>query len=316
MPLLHWTRKQPWTLGHALQNTVVFGATGSGKSSTVGKMLALAYLKMGMGGLVCTAKPDECQIFEDYCRQTGRLNDLVIFGHGQPWRFNFLDYELQRTGAGAGITENIVQLLLNVLELSERKNSGGGSGGENAEFFGNAKKQILRAAVDVLVLATARVTVGEIYKLIISAPTSLEQLHSDEWKAKSFCLQCLQQADKRQKSQMQRDDFALAADYWLVEFVNLSSRTRASIVSTVTGAIDILQRGLLRELLCGETNITPMATADGKIIVMNMSTKEFGEVGQIAQVVFKTSFQRAIDAGILLRALGLCFYSLMNFSTF
>lgn len=218
----------------------------------------------------------------------------MIFGPLElPWRFNFLDYELNRGGAGAGLTENIVQLLLNALELRERK--GGGGGGENADFFANAKKQILRSAVDVLVMAKGKVSVGDIYRQIITAPTSLEQVRSEDWRKNSFAIQSLVEADQREKNPVRRDDLRLAADYWMIEFPCMSDRTRTSITSTITGTIDVLQRGILRELLCTTTTITPEDIAAGKIVLNALNIREYGEVGALAQVILKYSLQRAIE---------------------
>ena len=81
----------------------------------------------------------------------------------------------------------------------------------------------------------------------------------------------------------------------MLEYPNLSEKTRSVIVSTFTSMIDVLNRGLLRELFSGTTTLTPEAVEDGKIIVVDLPVKEFAEVGQFAQAIVKHSFQRSIE---------------------
>ncbi|MBI5431866.1 MAG: TraM recognition domain-containing protein [Planctomycetes bacterium] len=153
----------------------------------------------------------------------------------------------------------------------------------------------MRNAIDLLSIATGRIGVPELYRLVISAPTSLDQLRSEEWKAKSYCYQCLAAADRAYKNPVQRSDFEIVADYFCVEFPNLSEKTRSVVVSTCTSMVDVLNRGILRQHFCSDTNLTPEATEQGKIILIDFPVKQFGEVGVFAQVLWKYAFQRTIE---------------------
>jgi hypothetical protein len=114
-----------WCLNDAFQGVQIFGGTGSGKSSGSGQALARAFLKGNFGGLVLTAKTDEVYAWKKYAKATGRFEDLVIIDESAKWRFNFLQYEFERPGAGAGHTENLVNLFTSVLEASERRHGEG-----------------------------------------------------------------------------------------------------------------------------------------------------------------------------------------------
>ena len=114
-----------WTIGDACQGVQIWGSTGSGKSTGSLAAIVIAFLKAGFGGLFLTSKPEDRRTYEHYCRLTGRLGDLMVFGPDQPLRYNALDAELRRRDAGAGLTENIVTLLSTLLEVTER-NSGQG----------------------------------------------------------------------------------------------------------------------------------------------------------------------------------------------
>jgi hypothetical protein len=181
-----------------------------------------------------------------------------------------------------------------VLEVAERNNAGSG-GREDEGYWRRANRQLMRNVVDLLVIATGRITVPDLYRAVISAPMSLEQIRSDEWKGKSFCFQCLAEADRRPKTVVQQSDFEIVADYFLVEFPALSDKTRSVVVSTFTSMVDVLNRGILRQLFCTDTNVTPEAAEDGKIILIDLPVKEFAEVGVFAQVLWKYAFQRTIE---------------------
>ena len=57
-------------------------------------------------------------------------------------------------------------------------------------------------------------------------------------------------------------------------------------------------RGLLRDLFCTDLTFTPEDTFNGKIIILNLPVKEFNELGQFAQVLFKFIWQRAVERRI------------------
>lgn len=294
-PLLHWSdHDDVFSWREAFSGTLVLGATGAGKSSGSGRALALSMLKNGFGGLVLTAKPDERAVWEGYCKAAGRTDDLVIFDAAGSHGFNFLDYEMTREGGGAGHTENVVNLLSTVIDVAERGPTGG-SGREDEGYWRRANRQLCRNVVDLLALAKGRIAVPDLYRVVISAPTSLEQKGSEEWQRSSDCYRWLREADKRLKSSRERSDFGIVADYWLLEFPSLSEKTRSVVVSTFTSMVDVLNRGVLRQLFCGETTLTPDAVQDGKIILIDLPVKEFSEIGLFANVLWKYAFQRSIE---------------------
>lgn len=290
-PLLRWSDRDEWTIGNSIEGTLVLGATGSGKSSGSGALIARSMLEAGFGGLVLTAKPDEHEMWRRYCESTGRVGDLVAFGADGKHRFNFLDYELQRPGRGGGHTENIVNLFSNVMEVADRNGSGGG-GREDEGYWRRSCRQLVRNLVDLLVMSTGRVSVPDLYRLVVSAPTSFEQVKSEAWRDSSFCFRCLAVADKKEKTAQQQADFELVTDYLCLEFPALSDKTRSVIVSTFTSLADVLNRGMLRQLFSADTNITPDVVVDGKIIVVDIPVKEFLDVGVLAQMLWKQAFQR------------------------
>lgn len=291
-PLLQFSPKDPWRIRDACEGTQVFGATGSGKTSGSGKSICKAFLRAGFGGLVLTAKPDERAMWEEYAAECNRTESLIIFGPGQPWRFNFLDYELRRPGAGEGLTENLVHLFSTITELA---GTGGSGGVEGGDFWQNAMKQMLRNAIDLVVAAKGQISLPEINAVIASGPGSPKQLYDKAWQANSFCWKCVAEGEAKQKTRMQQLDFETSARYWFSQFPDLGEKTRSSIVMTFTSVADALVRGHIRELFCTTTNLVPELTHNGAIIILDLPIKEYHEVGRYAQVLFKYIWQRATE---------------------
>lgn len=292
-PVLWMSDNDPWTIGDACQGTQIWGSTGSGKSSGSLAWIVQSFLRMGFGGLFLTAKPGDAETYASYCKAAGRLDDVVMFGPQHPARWNFIDSELQRSDRGAGHVENLVGLFSTVLEISERNK--GGEGREEGTFWKNMNRQKTRNILELLVQAKGKITIPDMYRLAISAPTSFEQLQSDAWRASSFCFQCLKEADAK-VSPEKRADLQLATDFFCLEWVQLSEKTRSIVLSTLTSMLDVLNRGVVRELLSPtETTVRPEMACDGKIIVVDMPLKLFGEIGQFVQIVWKYCFQMAME---------------------
>lgn len=293
-PLVAWSDSDVWKLRDALEGCLILGRSGSGKTSGSGRLIACAMMSAGFGGLVLTAKPDERALFESYARRTGRSDDLIVFGPGQPYVFNFLQDAVRNRQTGVLLTETILNLLCTVLEVAERNGSGGG-GREDEGYWRRAVRQLIRNVIDLLRLADMPITVWNIYRAVISAPTSEAQSKSAQWKESSFCYQCLLAAEKVARSPIEIADLDLVAAYVLREFAELSDKTRSVIVSTFTSMIDVLQRGIMRELFGGETNIGPEILECGKIIVIDLPVMVHGEAGVFAQVLWKYATQKYLE---------------------
>lgn len=290
-PLIRWSQDAVFSIQDSFEHVLITGQTGSGKTSGSFRSIALEALKMGYGAIILLAKNDR-DFWESLCEQAGRSSDLLMFGRNE-LRFNFLDYEMNRAGEGAGLTENIVKLFSTLMELTER--SSGQGGREDEGYWRRACRQLCRNLVDLLALSVGKISVPDLHRLVISAPTSMEQVRSEEWRASSFCFQCLKEADQRPKTPRQQRDLEVVADYFLIEFAALSDKTRSVIVSTFSSLVDILGRGLLRDLFCGETNVTPEAPEHGSILIIDLPIKTYREIGVIAQSVWKFFFQVSIE---------------------
>ncbi len=280
-----------WRIKDACEGTMIFGGTGSGKTSGSGRALAESFLAAGFGGLVLCAKADEPDLWRRYASSTGRSGDLAMFGGGEGWAFNFMTYESQRSGAGAGLTENLVNLFMEVASLGcgEARAHGGDP------FWERAMRSLVRNCVDLLAMAGEPVSLHAMFDVIRSAPPDTASPSSAAWKSASSCWRCLEAAKERALGRPWEIDCREVAGYWLAHFPALGERTRGSIVAMFTTLAEALMRGKMRELFCGETSLSPEDIVGGKIVVVDLPVKVWSEVGRVAAVIWKYCLQKAVE---------------------
>jgi hypothetical protein len=75
----------------------------------------------------------------------------------------------------------------------------------------------------------------------------------------------------------------------------LGERTRSSIVVMFLTLSEALMRSKMRELFCSGTTVAAEDVLAGKIVVIDLPVKEWGEVGRIAAVLWKYCFQKTVE---------------------
>ncbi len=292
--LLEWAPGASWTVGDSYCGAMVFGSTGSGKSSGSVAAMCRAMLRAGYGGLFLTVKPEDREVYTGYVRDAGRLDDLLVFSPDHTVRYNFIADEIRQAKSALGLVENLTSLLMTVTELGERGAGAGGGGQDNERYFRLESARLARNGLLALVLGQEAVTVPDLHRLVVSAPQSTEQVRSEDWQKSSFCFQCLQAADKAAKSDSQRADFDLALTYFLCEWPGLSSRTRSVVQSTLTSTTDLLSRGAARDMLSSPTsNVSPSMTYDGAVVIADFPVLLYRDIGQLIQVILSFCWKRA-----------------------
>ncbi|MEM9981731.1 MAG: hypothetical protein AAF734_04485 [Bacteroidota bacterium] len=287
--------RENFSIRDAVTGVQIYGGIGSGKTSGSGANLARAYLKAGFGGLVLCAKPDVKEEWLRYADQTGRADSVVVFDASGKWRFPFLQYEATRAGEGGGYTENLVRLFMTVMETAERSKGGGGDA-----FWQRAMQQLLRNAIDLVLLSGTEVSLPVLYEVITSASLSLEQRFLEEWQQTSKCWQLMEQANSNKRDEWEDHDFDLTTSYWMEEFPALAPKTRSGVLAMVTSLMDMLLRRPFRMLFSSQPEnpdhyLYPELTHHGLIIILDLPIKEFGDSGKIAQVLYKYVWQQAVE---------------------
>lgn len=308
-----------WTVDDATKGISIMGGTGSGKTTASGKHIALTFLKEGWGGLVLCAKPDESALWKEYCQEAGREDDLIIFGKGswydidagESMVFNPIDYELKRDGEGAGETQNITNIFMNVYRMGNRIASEGDT--KEERYWDTALKRCLNRIIELIKLSREDLS----YKNMVKVLSTASNIKDDDFltavvkqeqgeqnpslsQAGNYCLYCLVKAYATATSKDATEEivnaFDLVEDYFISALPNMGSRTKSVVTESFMGLAEPFLSGLLYKHFSGATNIYPEWTYEyGKIIVLDFPIKEFLDAGVMAQCVFKLLFQQAVE---------------------
>src|SRR5262245_52874957 len=92
-PLLQLTSNDAFTLHQAHEGILAVGGTGSGKTSTLRRVMWAMRLR-GCGMVLLTAKGSDFGEIAEVAREAKREDDLIRFAPGERWRFDFLNFEL------------------------------------------------------------------------------------------------------------------------------------------------------------------------------------------------------------------------------
>jgi hypothetical protein len=296
--LCDWDNGDGMRISDAVTGVAVFGATGSGKTSGIGHQLAHAYLAAGFGGLVLCAKSDECRQWQKWARESGRANDLIVIEPGGTARFNWMDYEANRAGEGAGLALNIVAMLdeLGGVAVGDAGKVDAGDGA--AKFFRDSLHHLNTNAVDLALLAGLRVSLPLLRSIILSAPLSLAEAASDTWQqGRGVCATLLREAGKAIEETGDAEakaDLVEVENYWLREYPAIGDRTRSIITLCFSMVARPFLTRPLRRLFSADTNVTPEAAFDGKIIVVDLPVQVFRLAGRMANLAWKYCFQIAV----------------------
>ncbi|MBA4853752.1 type IV secretory system conjugative DNA transfer family protein [Emticicia sp. BO119] len=308
-----------WTIRHAVEGVQIFGGIGSGKSSGSGRTLALKYLKAGFGGLVLTVKPDEKEVWQDYCQLTGREKDLLILEPGGHYHFNFLQYEAAQA-SGQSITENMVEVLKTVIRAGEEKN-----GKSDDPFWETALDMLIFNVIDLCLLAYGQLSIQTLYDIVQTIPKPDQENKASSENSNAY-HRAFQQAQAKvnekvndwylqlsKETQDLMDEagtlemevgnavpearlYNFVRQFFNENYISLSEKTRSIIDFTFSGFLFRLLREPIYSLFCRhDSNIQPEDCLDGKIILLNLPVKVYQKVGRDCQILFKYIWQRAME---------------------
>lgn len=287
--LLQLSREDVWTVRDACEGTQIIGGSGAGKTSGSGRAIATACLGAMFGGLVLTSKKEEAELWEQYCRLTGRLGSLIRVTLTSGHRFDFLRYECNRPGEGAGTPDTVVPLLQAVVQAAQRDqhNSGRPPGGD--PYWENALAQLLLHTVTLaLFIAGRELSLDLLAQIVIEAPRTRRATRSTRWR------KIIGHAQRFAESNVDRRNLAGLIEYFNREFPRLGEKTRSSITSMFTTTLAQIRHGHFGEMFAsGKVNIVPELTHHGAIILLDIPVNEHGPAARAAQTMFKYAWQQA-----------------------
>ncbi|HEV7659323.1 MAG TPA: hypothetical protein VGO55_05710 [Allosphingosinicella sp.] len=285
--LLRLSSHDYFTLRDANQGVLITGSPGSGKTTGSGATIRGSFLRVGMGGLVLCAKPEEAASWRQACAQHGRSGSLIELDGSGPI-LNFIAYELARHGPHG--LNSVIECLMRVLEAA--RNAGAEPGRAGERFWEDTTRQVLRNTIPILYAATGTVRIGDVLKFLRSAPQAPGDLSDPDWQRGSFFFKCFRDAADR------IDDATgdRIVSYWSQDYARLDPKTRGNISISLTTALDRFNHGWLQTAFCGETTVVPELSFHGAIFLLNMPALTLNDDGIIAQQLIKFIWQRAVLA--------------------
>lgn len=297
-PVLAWSPAAGdcMTIADAMEGIASFGQTGGGKTSGSGRAIAQALLTHPSrpGFLVLCAKPDERATWERYAAACGRSNDLMVFSPASPYRIDFLDHLVQSDPEGGGLTPNITAILLELVDAGSGQRST-----SSDSFWRREEHKALSNAIDLLRLAGQRVSLPNIQRVVMNAPTSATDIQNATFCQHSYCMMLLNLARDRTLTQAERSDLLQVLDYYTFDYATLDERPQSIVRASITGMCAPLLRSQIREMICHEGDISaeqyisPEDTHHGRILVIDFPILRYHEVGRLIAVIWKRLWQLA-----------------------
>jgi hypothetical protein len=299
-PLLDLTGCGDWlTLGDCFTGIAVFGAAGSGKTSSLATLAQLLML-VDCGFVWLCAKPDEVRIARSIAASAGRQQDVIVIGEDVDGvitrhRFNPLQYEAGRPGQG---TSSVTTYLSECAKVLSRK-EGERSGGEGDRFWNDQFERLLRYCIDTAKYSGRTLSIDLLREIQLSAPLGNHHLADEAWLGSSTCWQCLKEAEERMnQGEIPNTDFLRVLNFWIKDYATLDVKPRSSIDVMFAVLVDAFTaEEPIRYILSGDSTVTPDNVIDkGKIVILSLPTNIYHGAGRMAQFCFKYSFQRAMLA--------------------
>jgi hypothetical protein len=293
-PILSLTEADHIYIRDACEGIAVFGAPGSGKTTTSGKQLAYGLLKVPLsGGLILTAKAAETQNWISYAKACGREKDLIIFNAESGHCFDPLHYEFTRPGRGAGDMESIIDFFATLVSIGKKEVGHG-----HDPFWERGNEQLMRNVIKLLELAGHRISIANIDRAIKSLPTRPGQHEELEWQEQSYCGQLISEIKTRKDSltEEQWSDLDFATQFIFSKWPAFDERPRSSLEMTWSGMSDRMLFNPLNRLFCqGKCSFAPEDTMrNAKIVIVDFPILEYGhETGRLINILVKLIFQRA-----------------------
>lgn len=282
--LFRWSDKDLFTVRDLLNGGVlILGRTGSGKTSGSGRRLGEAIVTYpGSSGLILCAKPEDKEMWRRIFASAKRPGDLKVFepGPASDLRFNFLDYVVRM----GGDTREITKCITSIGETLQAK---GGTGWGGDKFWPIEQGRMIYNAVEIVKLATGRVTAPDLQQFIATAPNTPDEIQTAGYQS-TFHWQCMDRAFRAEKSVVSAHDYELAETYWMREIPRMADRTKSSILASVMGVLHVANTGICRELTSTETNISPEDMLESGVwVLVNMPAAQWGDSGTFVNAGWK-----------------------------
>lgn len=280
------------TLRDVMEHILIFGASGSGKTSTVDYALVKAIMRAPeraigarIGMVVFLYKAADIDDWFRWAEECGRTGDVVVIGPQDRDVLNLLALYSDKEPAEA------VETLMILSGLSV----GGGSDSRMEPSWEQLNRQRLHRLILLNQHCGEALNIATLHRLHSMAPRTPEQIQSTELRQANYCCQMIDRAYR--KLGEHHPDFQLIEDYFARVMPYMADRTQSSILSLTDSVLEpFASSALLRRLFCGDTTVSLDTMLSGKIVIFNLPIQQYGHVGKIAQMMLKHVLCKQIEA--------------------
>lgn len=271
-----------------LTSVAVLGDTGSAKTTSVLRPLALSLMTMSCGLLLTSVKPDDAAKAARLAGLASR-SDVRVFRLGHT-RFNPLLHEQQSGSQSAGHIERLVDLAMAPLRQQQARHN-------SDPFWISQSVNVCRSILTLLVHSDINLSFRLINQTIMSLPETSTDADDARWRARSPLIQAIQVLASRSLSPRIERDAEQAARHLLVDFPAMPANTRGSIQASATTAFGPLLTGEVSQTLNAETNtwVPELVSERNGITIMDCSVLAFGTAAAMVQRLAVDALQNAIS---------------------
>lgn len=255
-------------------HVLAIGGSGSGKTSVLKVLLVDIFRRyQRTGAIVAAVKPDEFENMRRIAELAGVSTRLVRLAPST-FTFNFLAWECGRPGGSPRTAAALLD------DMNRLANKSGGNGDD--QFWQNLFSKMSMFAITVCWLARRdKVNVEDVYKLVVSSPSSFEQVKDQKFRESSYCFAMLRQAESRLRSESEKRQLRQATEFFLMEAIQLGSKPRGATISQVSSVLGPFLQGDLYDIVCcDESTFSPEDPQRGQIVVVDFPTMIFGDGGR------------------------------------
>ena len=292
--LLRWNSHDAFCLSDCFTGIQVFGSTGSGKSSGPINLFVRTFMDNGFGMLLLTAKGTDAADYVRMAEQSGRAHEVVLIGPKHSASINFVAEVMSE---GTGLVSNLTSVLSIVSRMAMGSGEGGGGDREAGGFWAKMDQRLISASAEVIIRAGEPITTLNLERIVQSLPTSRAMVADEQWQRSSYLYQCLRFSESKLSGAVDdadRDDFRRLADFFLLEFSQLSDKTRSTVQTSVCSTLDLFNRGDIRRVLSSSSpTLTMTDIQQGKILIVDAPALVYGAAGCTMQTVINYVFQLA-----------------------
>jgi len=308
------------TLREALTHFLVFGQSGSGKSSSTSRIITTSYLKSGMGGLVMSAKKSDSKDFLSLVQKlkekgiVDRTNDIILFNDESDFYFSPIEYEQKKSNGDTNVY-NLINLIFSIYELNKSISGQGGGKGGDSDFWDKSVRRVIKYSIILLDLAKISISFSNLQNFVndLLIREQYQQLNNilcdsdnierllKKWSKSNFFIETLYKATINLSEELDNGNSKKKREYVLARqffqhFSSISEKTTSIVKESILGVFEFMLTGAAyRHFGKNPTNIQPELCFEGKIIILDWSVKKNGDLGRLLQGIYKWQWMKAIE---------------------